>query len=260
MVIGCKSILHAVTFHSVRRRFYLYYMKTCLTRNPRCAPRFRKICQKDRGHRVPSRRNGQIVYQGQRESPEGEAPHLCQRHIDHADCKSRDMHEWQDLRERANRPTPKTDLHNISVKICPTQKSNMRCRRISLHGIIYPCNPNLAAILKYKIRSLTATDSVINYPGRKEALQPASLQRQDQYRQGQLQVGTSGLRLFVDENLFTQNLSESMNPHLSWPVITIPANASCNSQYLRSNPSVVTSIPTNVCFVVPTTRVTNSND
>ncbi|KAL2483920.1 ABC-2 type transporter domain-containing protein [Forsythia ovata] len=67
MVIGCKSILHAVTFHSVRRRFYLYYMKTCLTRNPRCAPRFRKICQKDRGHRVPSRRNGQIVYQGPRE-------------------------------------------------------------------------------------------------------------------------------------------------------------------------------------------------
>ncbi|KAL2557876.1 Pleiotropic drug resistance proteins (PDR1-15) [Forsythia ovata] len=75
MVIGCKSILHAVTFHSVRRRFYLYYMKTCLTRNPHCAPSskekptlgFRKICQKDRGHRVPSRRNGQIVYQGPRE-------------------------------------------------------------------------------------------------------------------------------------------------------------------------------------------------
>ncbi|KAL2548406.1 Uncharacterized protein Fot_09936 [Forsythia ovata] len=39
----------------------------------------------------------------------------------------------RDLKERANRPTPKTDSHNISVKICPTRESNLRCRRISPH-------------------------------------------------------------------------------------------------------------------------------
>ncbi|KAL2557071.1 membrane protein of ER body-like protein [Forsythia ovata] len=39
----------------------------------------------------------------------------------------------RDLRERANRPTPKTDPHNISVKICSTRKSNLHCRRISPH-------------------------------------------------------------------------------------------------------------------------------
>ncbi|KAL2508967.1 Uncharacterized protein Fot_32614 [Forsythia ovata] len=27
--------------------------------------------------------------------PEGEAPHLCQRPLDQAGCKSRDVHEWQ---------------------------------------------------------------------------------------------------------------------------------------------------------------------
>ncbi|KAL2488021.1 protein SCARECROW-like [Forsythia ovata] len=51
-----------------------------------------------------------------------------------------------------------------------------------------------------------------------------------------------------------------MNPHLSWPVVTLSANASGNHQYLRSNPSIVTTIPTSVCFTVPATMVTNSND
>ncbi|KAL2516087.1 hypothetical protein Fot_30058 [Forsythia ovata] len=39
----------------------------------------------------------------------------------------------RNLRERANKPTSRTDPHNISVKICPTQKSNLRCRKISHH-------------------------------------------------------------------------------------------------------------------------------
>ncbi|KAL2478866.1 Uncharacterized protein Fot_47880 [Forsythia ovata] len=51
-----------------------------------------------------------------------------------------------------------------------------------------------------------------------------------------------------------------MNPHLSWPIVTLPMNASKNSQYLQSNPSAVSAIPTSVCFTVPTTMVTNSND
>ncbi|KAL2463955.1 Uncharacterized protein Fot_51911 [Forsythia ovata] len=29
------------------------------------------------------------------ESPEGETPHLCQRPLDQAGCKSRDVYEWQ---------------------------------------------------------------------------------------------------------------------------------------------------------------------
>ncbi|KAL2486320.1 putative transcription factor GRAS family [Abeliophyllum distichum] len=73
-------------------------------------------------------------------------------------------------------------------------------------------------------------------------------------------VGTSWLRLYVDDNLITHRLFESMNPHLSWPIVTLLANASRNSQYLRSIPSAVTAIPTTVCFTVPATVVTNSND
>ncbi|KAL2483397.1 protein SCARECROW-like [Forsythia ovata] len=51
-----------------------------------------------------------------------------------------------------------------------------------------------------------------------------------------------------------------MNPHLSWPVVTLLANASENNQYLRSNPSAVTAILTSVCFTVPTTMDTDSSD
>ncbi|KAL2469155.1 hypothetical protein Fot_50731 [Forsythia ovata] len=39
----------------------------------------------------------------------------------------------RDLRERANRPIFRIDSHNISVKICPTWESNVRCQMISSH-------------------------------------------------------------------------------------------------------------------------------
>ncbi|XP_022881217.1 protein SCARECROW-like [Olea europaea var. sylvestris] len=137
---------------------------------------------------------------------------------------------------------------------------------LNVREIIHSCNPNLAALLEYRLRSLTGTESFTNYTGRrKEALPPVSLQRHDHHGQGQIQVGTSGLRLYMDENLFTQSLSESMNQHLSWPVVTLPATANAagigNSHYLRSIPSAVTSIPTGVSFSVPAaTIVSNSND
>ncbi|CAI9768446.1 unnamed protein product [Fraxinus pennsylvanica] len=134
---------------------------------------------------------------------------------------------------------------------------------LNVREIIHPCNPNLAAVLEYRLRSLTGTESFTNYPGRrKEALPPVSLQRHDQPGQGQ--VGTSGLGLYMDENLFNHSLSESMNQHLSRPVVTLPATANAagigNSHYLRSNPSAVTSIPTSASFSVPATIVTNSNN
>ncbi|CAA3005791.1 SCARECROW [Olea europaea subsp. europaea] len=134
---------------------------------------------------------------------------------------------------------------------------------LNVREIIHPCNPNLAALLEYRLRSLTGTDSVTNYPERrKEALPPVSLQTPDQHGQGQVQVGTPRLRLYMDDNLFTHGLSESMNQHLSWPGVTQPAtvNAAGNSQYLRSNPSAATTIPTSVSFTVPATMVTDSND
>lgn len=142
---------------------------------------------------------------------------------------------------------------------------------LNVREIIHPCNPNLAALLEYRLRSLTGTESFTNYPGRrKEALPPVSLQRHDQpgqgqgQEQGQVQVGTSGLRLYMDENLFTHSLSESMNQHLSRPVVTLPATVNAagigNSHYLRSNPSAITSIPTSASFSVPATIVTNSNN
>ncbi|KAL2517910.1 hypothetical protein Adt_14157 [Abeliophyllum distichum] len=39
----------------------------------------------------------------------------------------------RDLKKRTNMPTLRTYPHNISVKICPTRKLNLRCRRISPH-------------------------------------------------------------------------------------------------------------------------------
>ncbi|KAL2465227.1 protein SCARECROW-like [Abeliophyllum distichum] len=51
-----------------------------------------------------------------------------------------------------------------------------------------------------------------------------------------------------------------MNPHLSWPAVTLLVNASRNSRYLHSNPSALTAILTSVCFTVPATMVTNSNE
>ncbi|KAL2472581.1 Uncharacterized protein Fot_48317 [Forsythia ovata] len=53
---------------------------------------------------------------------------LTRRVVNRGMCTS-----GRDLREIANRPTPRTDPHNISVKICPTRESNLRCRRISPH-------------------------------------------------------------------------------------------------------------------------------
>ncbi|KAL2469045.1 Uncharacterized protein Fot_50621 [Forsythia ovata] len=67
------------------------------------------------------------------ESSEGEAPYLCQRSLDQAGCKSRDVHEWQGPEGESQQTNPMTDPYNISVKICSTRESNLRCQRISPH-------------------------------------------------------------------------------------------------------------------------------
>ncbi|KAL2500421.1 hypothetical protein Fot_34269 [Forsythia ovata] len=53
---------------------------------------------------------------------------LTRRVVNRGMCAS-----GRDLKEKANMPTPRTDPHNISVKIYPTRKSNLRCQKISPH-------------------------------------------------------------------------------------------------------------------------------
>jgi hypothetical protein len=69
--------------------------------------------------------------------------------------------------------------------------------------IIYPCNPNLAALLEYRLRSLTSADPIPNYPERRRpVVQPPQPQQQ-----GQLQ-GSS-------ERMIKHNLLDSGLPNFS---------------------------------------------
>ncbi|KAL2527928.1 hypothetical protein Fot_20529 [Forsythia ovata] len=58
----------------------------------------------------------------ERKGSEGEALHLCQRSIDQAGCKSKDVHEWQGPEGEIQQANPRTDPHNISV-IRPEEES-----------------------------------------------------------------------------------------------------------------------------------------
>ncbi|XVF37346.1 hypothetical protein REPUB_Repub20aG0000300 [Reevesia pubescens] len=89
----------------------------------------------------------------------------------------------------------------------------------NVREIIYPCNPNLAALLEYRLRSLI--DPLERR--RKEApslhLPEGLLQR----HHNQQQQGSSGLTLNLDsalDNLSNYSLPEScsMNPYLSWGI------------------------------------------
>ncbi|KAL2535687.1 ankyrin repeat-containing protein ITN1 [Forsythia ovata] len=63
-----------------------------------------------------------------RRNLEGETSHLYQRLLDQVCYKSRDVYKWQRLEGESQQANPRTDLHNISVKIYPTRESNLRER------------------------------------------------------------------------------------------------------------------------------------
>lgn len=114
----------------------------------------------------------------------------------------------------------------------------------NVREIIHPCNPNLASLLEYRLRSLTDPNPIpINYPERRRkdgpapplpppvglGLQGGAYQRQ-QPQGEQVQVSTSGLKLYLDsstlDNLDHYSLPDStasaathvhvMNHYLNW--------------------------------------------
>ncbi|KAA8517593.1 hypothetical protein F0562_015067 [Nyssa sinensis] len=124
----------------------------------------------------------------------------------------------------------------------------------NVREIIHPCNPNLASLLEYRLRSLT--DPVPNYAERRrrEALPAASHHHQ------QVQVqGSSGLKLYLDsgfDNLpyplpDSTNTSHAMNQnhYLNWG-LTLPTTTANtgNNQHLHTDsttPSVTPGLSLN---------------
>ncbi|XP_059644092.1 protein SCARECROW [Cornus florida] len=115
----------------------------------------------------------------------------------------------------------------------------------NVRDIIHPCNPNLAALLEYRLRSLT--DPSPNYPDRRREVPPAGLH---QHQQAQVQ-GSSGLKLFVESGLSNlaytipdYNVSPQFsNWGLTLPTTTTTASATGNTHQLHTNPTCASSVP-----------------
>lgn len=116
----------------------------------------------------------------------------------------------------------------------------------NVREIIYPCNPNLAAVVEYRLRSLSGVDSVSNYSDRRRK---EGLGGQDHVHlqgPGQVQVGSSssGSKLYLDDNLLPppppppHAFSETPNQYVNWgfapPKATSIISAD-NSQQIRNN-------------------------
>lgn len=89
--------------------------------------------------------------------------------------------------------------------------------------IIYPCNPNLAALLEYRLRSLTSADPIPNYPERRRAVVQ---QQQQQHHQGQVQGSSERIKLNLLDSGLLPNFSspEPMNQlYLHWGITPLPS-------------------------------------
>jgi hypothetical protein len=81
--------------------------------------------------------------------------------------------------------------------------------------IIYPCNPNLAALLEYKLCSLMSADPISNYPERRRAVV-----QQPHQHQGQLQGSSEWIQHnLLDSGLPNFSSTEPMNQlYLHWQI------------------------------------------
>ncbi|OMP05488.1 Transcription factor GRAS [Corchorus olitorius] len=110
----------------------------------------------------------------------------------------------------------------------------------NVREIIYPCNPNLAALLEYRLRSL---------------MDPLERRRKDQTPPLHLPVaanllqrpqqGSSGLTLHLDSaaldnTLPNYSLTESISPYLSWGITPLPIP---NTTATGNNQISTTSLP-----------------
>ncbi|XVF84117.1 hypothetical protein PTKIN_Ptkin17bG0000200 [Pterospermum kingtungense] len=127
----------------------------------------------------------------------------------------------------------------------------------NVREIIYPCNPNLAILLEYRLRSLMD-------PLERRRKEASSLHLPEglfQRHHAQHQQGSSGLTLNLDSALdslpnYSLNESCAMNQYLSWGITpplpisnsaaTAPATGNNNQQndhnQISSSPSVTTSV------------------
>lgn len=90
----------------------------------------------------------------------------------------------------------------------------------NVREIIYPCNPNLAALLEYRLRSLTSADPIPNYPERRRGVM-----QQQQQQQGQVQGSSERLKLnLLDHGFPNFSCSEPMNNlYLHWGIAPQPS-------------------------------------
>lgn len=129
-------------------------------------------------------------------------------------------------------------IHNSANVSIPQLIQNVR-------EIIHPCNPNLAALIEYRLRSLTSSAGAADTPipdnyhperRRRESISVApNLQRQEDYfhlqgqGHGQLLAGSSGLKLYLDEdNLLSHTNTHSpliQDQYLNWG-FALPRTAS----------------------------------
>lgn len=107
----------------------------------------------------------------------------------------------------------------------------------NVREIIYPCNPNLAALLEYRLRSITETPTPLpNWPitvsSERKTKEALSVQHQGQGQgHGQLQMqGSTGLKLNLDSSLHNVAIfsppdsSSASASYLHWG-LTVPALA-----------------------------------
>ncbi|KAK8491763.1 hypothetical protein V6N12_057804 [Hibiscus sabdariffa] len=109
----------------------------------------------------------------------------------------------------------------------------------NVREIIYPCNPNLAALLEYRLRSLMDPLERRRKEGPPLHLPEVTLPRHH------AQQGSSGLTLNLDsaiDSLPNYSFADSgaMNQYLSWGITPLPISS--NNQ-ISSSPSVTTAPP-----------------
>ncbi|KAJ9693513.1 hypothetical protein PVL29_009460 [Vitis rotundifolia] len=121
----------------------------------------------------------------------------------------------------------------------------------NVREIIHPCNPNLASILEYRLRSLTDPNPIPNYPERRRKDgPPVDLPRAYQ-QQGQVQVSSSsGLKLYLDSGLDNLHYSlpdsaasHVMNHYLNWGLTQPPTTtADGQAQHLSDHQASPSSV------------------
>ncbi|KAG8378583.1 hypothetical protein BUALT_Bualt07G0000700 [Buddleja alternifolia] len=126
---------------------------------------------------------------------------------------------------------------------------------LNVREIIHPCNPNLAALLEYRLRTLTASSTEDNRARRKEEALPLP---------SSCFQSISGLRLHLQPENNSLLLAQSLPPEslYHWPS---SAAAAGNTHHLQNNnlttlsTAAATTTTTALSFAAPLTVLSNSD-